>query len=128
LLFHENKNKAHNYNLSIKHKVLSMLSKDEMLIKLGEASLDFLMKESKMKSAKSDYVCSRDEYINENSNGLKKSWEYWVSDKGFQKATLKDYRNYLLAKKEVYNARRRLDTQFRKAKDVLGCLNMELSK
>lgn len=128
MLFHEKKNKAHNYNLSTKHKVLSMLSKDEMLIKLGEASLDFLQKESEMKSAKSDYVCSRDEYISKNSNGLKKSWEYWVSDKGFQKATLKDYRNYLLAKKEVYNSRRRLDTQFRKAKDILGITYSEIMK
>ena len=90
---------------------LNKITIEQSLLALGIASAEYLKCVQDTGHARADYIEARDSYIQSTFEEL--PWAVWLEDEGFQNATSDLYKKYQSAKRNEYNAKRRLDTKFR---------------
>ena len=87
----------------------------QSLLSIGAAAFEFLKAENEYKMLRHDYETARNEYMAEHEHEkVRYQFQDWVEDPKFQMATKEKYGLSVAAKRKMNNAKKRLNTRFKK--------------
>lgn len=93
-----------------------MTTEKAPLTLLGQAALEFLQAEEREKESRDRYHHARNTFLRLVDPERTKRTRDFIDSPDFQAVTSMPYEAYQLARRQRYNAKRRLDTKFRQVK------------